>query len=73
MLGLQGTVDGEAVAASALPPDLRNPAPSDLEDTAGRLVVRIAAEVANERRNVLLLCTGNQRCRGRKIIMTYEP
>ena len=40
---------------SALPADLRNPATRDLEDPTGRLVVRIAAEVANEGCDVLLL------------------
>ena len=51
---LQGLVDREAVPTSTLPADLRNPTACDLEDATGRLVVRVATEVANEGCNVLL-------------------
>ena len=52
---LQRLVDREAVPSSTLPADLRNPTARDLEDATGRLVVRVATEVANEGCNVLLL------------------
>ena len=52
---LEWLVYREAMPASTLPADLRNPTTRDLEDTTGRLVVRVATEVANEGRNVLLL------------------
>ena len=52
---LEWLVDREAVPTSTLPADLRNPTARDLEDAAGRLVVRVATEVTNEGCNVLLL------------------
>ena len=73
MLGLQGPVDREAMATSALPPDLSNPASSNLEDATSRLLIEVAAEVANQRSYVLLLHNHNQICDRQEMMVDSEP
>ena len=55
VLRLEWAVHGESVPASTLPPDLCNPATSDLEQATRGLFVRVAAEEADQRGDVLLL------------------
>lgn len=55
VFGLQWPVDREAVSASTLPADLRDPATGNLEDATGRLVIGVTTEVSNNGRDVLFL------------------
>ena len=55
VLRLQRAVDRESMSASTLPPDLGDPAARNLEQATGGLIVRIAAEVSDQRRNILLI------------------
>ena len=73
VLRLQGPVDREAMATGALPPDLSNPASSNLEDATSCLLIGIAAEVANQRSHVLLLCNYDQIRKHHKTVVNSGP
>lgn len=73
MLGLQGPIDREAMTTGTLPPDLSNPASSNLEDATSRLLIGVAAEVANQRSDVLLLCNQGQIREQQKTVVNSGP